>query len=279
MGGRRVQEARDRPGGLLAQRWAAGVPVPRPQRHPVPQRCAAAGAAGAGGHPGSPGTGRGPGLAVLVRAAAGTAAAAGQPDAMRGCRSGAGSLRAKRARTRYCPMSLRRRRTRRPAAQRRVFRSPVGPGSRRPTFRARRCRLRRDRPGRAPSRWDRPVRPRRPPAPGAVAGTPGASGTRAAVAGSVHHPGGTGGSGYGSSFKIRTCTCQFALRARVVIGSLAVVVALLLGFVGCEVYQKLTNNTVVAYFPEASRCIPATGSRSWAFGWVRSTRSSRPATR
>ena len=51
----RVQEARYRPGGVLAQRRAAGIPVPRPQRAAVPQRCAAAGADGAGGHPGSSG--------------------------------------------------------------------------------------------------------------------------------------------------------------------------------------------------------------------------------
>ena len=97
MGRRGVQEARDRPGGLLAQRWAAGLPVPRPQRHPVPQRCTAAGAAGARRHPGSSGAGRGARIAVLVCAVAGAAAATGQPDAVRGHRSGAGSLRAERA--------------------------------------------------------------------------------------------------------------------------------------------------------------------------------------
>ena len=55
------------PGGVLAQRGAAGVPVPRPQRHPVPQRCAAAGATGVGGHPGSSRAGRPAGIALLVR--------------------------------------------------------------------------------------------------------------------------------------------------------------------------------------------------------------------
>ena len=54
---RRLQEARHRSGEVLAQRRVAGVPVPRPQRHAVPQRCAAAGAAGAGRHPGSSGPG------------------------------------------------------------------------------------------------------------------------------------------------------------------------------------------------------------------------------
>ena len=69
---RRVQEARHRPGELLAQRRVAGIPVPRPQRHPVPQRCAAAGAAGAGGHPGSSGTGRAARIALLLHAGAGS---------------------------------------------------------------------------------------------------------------------------------------------------------------------------------------------------------------
>ena len=64
----RVQEAWHRPGELLAQCRAAGIPVARPQRHPVPQRCAAAGAAGAGGHPGASRTGRPTRLAVLVHA-------------------------------------------------------------------------------------------------------------------------------------------------------------------------------------------------------------------
>jgi phospholipid/cholesterol/gamma-HCH transport system substrate-binding protein len=41
-------------------------------------------------------------------------------------------------------------------------------------------------------------------------------------------------------------------RASVIIGSLAVVAALVVGFVGLRLYQALTNNTVVAYFPEAN---------------------------
>jgi phospholipid/cholesterol/gamma-HCH transport system substrate-binding protein len=41
-------------------------------------------------------------------------------------------------------------------------------------------------------------------------------------------------------------------RARVIIASLAVVFALLAGFVGLRLYQKLANNTVVAYFPAAN---------------------------
>lgn len=39
-------------------------------------------------------------------------------------------------------------------------------------------------------------------------------------------------------------------RASVIIGSLVVVAALLVGYAGWRLYQKLTNNTVIAYFPE-----------------------------
>ncbi len=68
LGRRRLQEARHRSGELLAQCGIAGIPVARPQRHPVPQRCAAAGTAGARGHAGSPGSGRPAWIAVLVHA-------------------------------------------------------------------------------------------------------------------------------------------------------------------------------------------------------------------
>ena len=41
-------------------------------------------------------------------------------------------------------------------------------------------------------------------------------------------------------------------RASVIIGALAVVLALILAFVGFQLYDKFTNNTVVAYFPAAN---------------------------
>jgi phospholipid/cholesterol/gamma-HCH transport system substrate-binding protein len=41
-------------------------------------------------------------------------------------------------------------------------------------------------------------------------------------------------------------------RKSVIIGALAVVSALTLGFLGFQLYQKFTNNTVVAYFPAAN---------------------------
>ena len=41
-------------------------------------------------------------------------------------------------------------------------------------------------------------------------------------------------------------------KASVIIGALAVVLALILAFVGFQLYDKFTNNTVVAYFPAAN---------------------------
>jgi phospholipid/cholesterol/gamma-HCH transport system substrate-binding protein len=45
-------------------------------------------------------------------------------------------------------------------------------------------------------------------------------------------------------------------RSRTVIGSLVVVLALGAGFLGWQLYQKLTNNTVVAYLPSANALYP-----------------------
>ena len=41
-------------------------------------------------------------------------------------------------------------------------------------------------------------------------------------------------------------------RTSVIIASLAAVLAIVLAFVGFQLYKKLTNNTVVAYFPAAN---------------------------
>ena len=43
---------------------------------------------------------------------------------------------------------------------------------------------------------------------------------------------------------------------RSIIGALVIVAALVLAFVGWQLYKKLTNNTVVAYFPEANALYP-----------------------
>jgi len=53
-------------------------------------------------------------------------------------------------------------------------------------------------------------------------------------------------------FDIRNLRLPKVSRASVIIGALAVVLALVAVFVGIQLYKKLTNNTVVAYFPEAN---------------------------
>lgn len=53
-------------------------------------------------------------------------------------------------------------------------------------------------------------------------------------------------------FDIRNLRLPRLSRASVIVGSLVVVLALVVFFVGRELYQKLTNNTVVAYFTETN---------------------------
>jgi phospholipid/cholesterol/gamma-HCH transport system substrate-binding protein len=50
-------------------------------------------------------------------------------------------------------------------------------------------------------------------------------------------------------FNVRNLKLPNVSRAAVIIGSLVVVLALIGGIVGWQLYKKLTNNTVVAYFP------------------------------
>ena len=63
----RVPASWPRPRKLLARCRAAGIPLARPQRHPLPERCAAAGAECSGGHPGASRTGGRPRVALLLR--------------------------------------------------------------------------------------------------------------------------------------------------------------------------------------------------------------------
>src|ERR1700754_5077870 len=51
-------------------------------------------------------------------------------------------------------------------------------------------------------------------------------------------------------FNVRNLKVPHLSRASVIIGSLVVVLALVAGIVGWNLYKKLTTNTVVAYFPE-----------------------------
>ena len=57
-------------------------------------------------------------------------------------------------------------------------------------------------------------------------------------------------------FDVRNIRLPKLSRASVIIGSLVVVVALVAGYVGWRLYDKLTNNTVVAYFPAANALYP-----------------------
>ena len=57
-------------------------------------------------------------------------------------------------------------------------------------------------------------------------------------------------------FDIRNLRLPKLTRASVIIGSLLIALALIAGYVGLRLYQKLTNNTVVAYFPEANALYP-----------------------
>lgn len=80
-------------------------------------------------------------------------------------------------------------------------------------------------------------------------------------------------------FDIRNLRLLQLSRASVVIGSLVVVLALAAGIVGVRLYQKLTNNTVVAYFTQANALYVGDKVRLWASRSVRSTRSNQPATK
>ncbi|ORW33385.1 virulence factor Mce family protein [Mycobacterium palustre] len=57
-------------------------------------------------------------------------------------------------------------------------------------------------------------------------------------------------------FDVRNIRLPRMTRATIIIGSLVIVLALVLAFVGWRLYQKLTNNTVVAYFPSANALYP-----------------------
>lgn len=57
-------------------------------------------------------------------------------------------------------------------------------------------------------------------------------------------------------FDIRNLRLPKLSRTTVIIGSLVVVLALVVGYVGWRLYEKLTNNTVVAYFPAANALYP-----------------------
>ncbi|OIN82173.1 virulence factor Mce family protein, partial [Mycobacterium malmoense] len=53
-------------------------------------------------------------------------------------------------------------------------------------------------------------------------------------------------------FDIRNIRLPKLSRTSVILGTLVIVLALIIGYVGWRLYEKLTNNTVVAYFPAAN---------------------------
>jgi phospholipid/cholesterol/gamma-HCH transport system substrate-binding protein len=57
-------------------------------------------------------------------------------------------------------------------------------------------------------------------------------------------------------FDVRNIRLPKMSRTSVIIGSLVIVLALVLGYAGWRILQKLTNNTVVAYFPVANALYP-----------------------
>ena len=57
-------------------------------------------------------------------------------------------------------------------------------------------------------------------------------------------------------FDVRNIRLPKLTRATVIIGSIVVVLALVVGFVGWKLYEKLTTNTVVAYFSAANALYP-----------------------
>src|ERR1700761_1565574 len=57
-------------------------------------------------------------------------------------------------------------------------------------------------------------------------------------------------------FNVRNFKLPNVSRAALIAGSVAVVLALIGGIVGWQLYKKLTNNTVVAYFPDTLALYP-----------------------
>src|SRR5918996_2690219 len=57
-------------------------------------------------------------------------------------------------------------------------------------------------------------------------------------------------------FNVRNLKLPNVSRAALIIGSLVVVLVLIAGFVGFQLYKKLTTNTVVAYFPDTLALYP-----------------------
>ncbi len=128
-----------RSAGLPAFRW------PDPNGTRFPNGAPPAAPPVLEGTPDHPGPAVAPGSPCSYTPPPELVAAAGQSDALRGCRSGARSVRTERPVPGACPTCCRRRRTRVVCHRRRASRSPGDPGLRRRHCRAHRCRCRRRR--------------------------------------------------------------------------------------------------------------------------------------
>ena len=250
-----------RSAGLPAFRWPDpnGTRFPNGAPPPAPPALE--------GTPDHPGPAVPPGSPCSYTPPAGRPAAAGQPAAVRGLDQAVRSAGFGLSRRR--PTCRRRRPN--PNGLPPTPGIPIAgrPGEPPPEFRARRCRCRHAPPG-ARTENLAPAGPTPPPstfAPGLPPGPPAPPGPGRSCRPRSSRPVGTGGSGYGCHhLQYPQPALPQLSRASVIIGSLVVVLALSPAFVGWQLYQKLTTNTVVAYFPQATRCIRATRSRSWASG-------------
>ena len=57
-------------------------------------------------------------------------------------------------------------------------------------------------------------------------------------------------------FNVRNMKLPNVSRTAVIVGALVLVLALIAGIVGWQLYKKLTTNTVVAYFPQTLALYP-----------------------
>ncbi len=95
-----------------------------------------------------------------------------------------------------------------------------------------------------------------PPGPGPAPGPP-APRCCPATRRTFHQVRRTGrGEAMSTIFNVRNLKLPNVSRAAVIIGALVVVLALIAGIVGWQLYKKLTNNTVVAYFPDTLALYP-----------------------
>lgn len=80
-------------------------------------------------------------------------------------------------------------------------------------------------------------------------------------------------------FNVRNLKVPGVSRTALVIGTVVLIAAIVAAFFGWKAYQRLTKNTVTAYFTQTLALYPGTRCRSWASRSARSRRSSPTATR